>query len=85
MEPLVRFELTTYSLRMNCSTPELQRRLGAGWKQRCGNFASWKISDGRQGKGSYCGAVEIRLPWVACDGSQSGPRKTVASSDFCKL
>jgi hypothetical protein len=27
MEPLVRFELTTYSLRMNCSTPELQRRL----------------------------------------------------------
>ncbi len=27
MEPLVGFEPTTYSLRMNCSTPELQRRL----------------------------------------------------------
>lgn len=26
MEPLVGFEPTTYSLRMNCSTPELQRR-----------------------------------------------------------
>jgi hypothetical protein len=25
MEPLVGFEPTTYSLRMNCSTPELQR------------------------------------------------------------
>ncbi len=27
LEPLVGFEPTTYSLRMNCSTPELQRRL----------------------------------------------------------
>jgi hypothetical protein len=27
MEPLVRIELTTYSLRVNCSTPELQRLL----------------------------------------------------------
>ena len=27
MEPLVGFEPTTYSLRMNCSTPELQRQL----------------------------------------------------------
>ncbi len=27
MEPLVGIEPTTYSLRMNCSTPELQRRL----------------------------------------------------------
>jgi hypothetical protein len=27
MEPLVGFEPTTYSLRMNCSTPELQRHL----------------------------------------------------------
>jgi hypothetical protein len=43
MEPLVGFEPTTYSLRMNCSTPELQRRLGAGRKQRRGFFASWKI------------------------------------------
>jgi hypothetical protein len=28
MEPLVGFEPTTYSLRMNCSTPELQRLFG---------------------------------------------------------
>ena len=27
VEPMVRFELTTYSLRVNCSTPELHRRL----------------------------------------------------------
>jgi hypothetical protein len=27
MEPLVGIEPTTYSLRVNCSTPELQRRL----------------------------------------------------------
>ena len=33
MEPLVGFEPTTYSLRMNCSTPELQRRLIAGTQE----------------------------------------------------
>jgi hypothetical protein len=32
MEPLVGFEPTTCSLRMSCSTPELQRRdAGCGW------------------------------------------------------
>ena len=33
MEPLVGIEPTTYSLRMNCSTPELQRRLRLGRRE----------------------------------------------------
>ena len=44
MEPLVGIEPTTYSLRMNCSTPELQRRLmtWTGRKQNFRCWASWK-------------------------------------------
>jgi hypothetical protein len=38
MEPLVGFEPTTYSLRMNCSTPELQRRVDGGTKPDGRNF-----------------------------------------------
>ena len=56
MEPLVRFELTTYSLRVNCSTPELQR-LGIsqmGWvgelfsiEYRCGKRKNhWQARQG---------------------------------------
>ena len=44
LEPLVGIEPTTYSLRMNCSTPELQRRLVGrnARKQSCPQPASGK-------------------------------------------
>ncbi len=49
MEPLVGIEPTTYSLRMNCSTPELQRRLNGRAKR------NQKVAKLASGKWTTCG------------------------------
>lgn len=61
MEPLVGIEPTTYSLRMNCSTPELQRRLTerSGRKQSCRQPASRK--SGERGMSRKLSAFRLEI------------------------